>query len=100
MNNRGRTRSQAQRAGTAYAYMNTTNDLIENNLPAYTSQPPQSFRRRIVPGAAYPPYSDTNLLLQSEDWIRAGLFYRAHEAYNHRLDPIPYIEKQLGPYDL
>lgn len=74
MNNRGRNRSQAQRAGTSNAYNNTTADLIKSNNP---------------------PSSDVNLLLQSEDWTRAGLFYRAHNAYNQRLDPIPYIESQL-----
>lgn len=74
MNNRGRNRSQAQRAGTSHAYNNITNDLITTNNP---------------------PQSDVNLLLQSEDWTRAGLFYKAHDAYNHRLDPIPYIETQI-----
>ena len=115
MNSRGRVRSQAQRAGTSYAYLHQTDDLVEINNPTpmmqaqqfmYGKNPDQAWFVPIEqpyspPGPLkYPPKSDVNLLLQSEDWVRAGLFYRASDAYNWRMEPIPYIEKQLSPWDV
>ena len=101
MNDRGRQRSSAQKAGTSYAYLRATEDLTGAYDPTYTMQNGVAPPRRRPPGPLkYPPYSDVNLLWQSEDEIRAGLFYRDHNAYARRLNPITYIEKQLGPYDV
>lgn len=95
MNNRGRTRSLAQRAGTSNAYHHSTSELIDSYNPQHTIDVGRSY---MPPVYQYPPQSDVNLLLQSEDFIRAGLFYRAADAYNWRLNPITYMEQQMGGY--
>lgn len=97
MNDRGRTRSSAQKAGTSYAYQHSTVNYtpdhsidVGDSYTSYTSYMPSVFQR--------PVQSDVNLLLQSEDFIRAGLFYRAADAYNWHLNPITYMEQQMGGY--
>jgi len=107
MNSRGRSRSEAQRAGTAYAYFHSNEDIVDSHDPTHIMQNPgQAWfvpikRWHTPPGPLrYPPTSDVNLLWRDEDKVRAGLMFLAQNAYTWRLNPIPYIEKQLGPYDI
>lgn len=106
MNTRGRSRSEAQRAGTSYAYFHSNQDIVDSHDPTHIMQNPgQAWfvpikRWNTPPGPLkYPPTSDVNLLLQNEDALRANLMSITHNAYSWRLDPIPYIESQLTPYE-
>jgi len=101
--NRGRMRSSAQKAGMS-AYNNDNQYLLMEEIPVMQAFVDSSNNVIDTYYGGNPTASDVNLLLQTEDEIRAKLFAEYHNAYTNRLNPVPYAERQVdtnpfGPYN-
>jgi len=101
--NRGRLRSAAQKAGMS-AYNNDSQYVLLEELPVMQKFVDSSNNVIDTYYGGNPTASDVNLLLQTEDEVRAKLFAEYHNAYTNRLNPIPYAERQVdtnpfGPYN-
>jgi len=102
-NNRGRLRSSAQKAGMS-AYNNDNQYLLIEEIPVMQAFVDSSNNVIDTYYGGNPTASDVNLLLQTEDEVRAKQFSQIHDAYLNRLNPVPYAERQVdtnpfGPYN-
>lgn len=101
--NRGRLRSSAQKAGTS-VYNNDHSYIPLEEIPIMQKFVDSSNNVIDTYYGGNPTASDVNLLLQTEDEIRAKQFSQLHDAFMNRLNPIPYAESQVdtnpfGPYN-
>lgn len=93
-NNRGRQRSSAQRAGMSAAG-EQSNYLTLEQIPQAQRFVDSNYNVIDTYYGGNPTLSDVNLLLQTEDEIRAFEMAKVHNAYTNRLNPVIYAETQV-----